>query len=49
MASMSRCIVCKECKFPQLKCEIYAPSIFSFFFLFFYFYVFILFLFYFIF
>lgn len=24
MASMTRCIVCKKCKFPELKCEIYA-------------------------
>lgn len=27
MASMSRCIVCKKCKFPELKCEIYANGI----------------------
>ncbi len=27
MAKMTRCIVCKKCKFPELKCEIYENGI----------------------
>lgn len=27
MARMTKCIVCKKCKFPELKCEIYTSGI----------------------
>ncbi len=27
MAKMTKCIVCKKCKFPELKCEIYENGI----------------------
>lgn len=27
MARMTKCIVCKKCKFPELKCKIYTSGI----------------------